>query len=271
MIIIKFGAAKLILKLKKKILKKYRQYKMTLKQHLIFVSANDKKIYDDLSHGKIYNKNEVQLYIKTAGKTPINCRNNNNDFHVIYATFFQLYHLPAKKLKRDAVILDLGSNIGLTMRHLKYLYPKSKIIGVELDRDNYLMAKKNLSGIKDCYLINAAIWYKDGFVNYEGSDSQSFHCVVNNDVAVQKKVKAYSLPALFGEYNLSKIDFVKMDIEGAESIIFKEDCSWLNCVQSLNLEVHNGEPLSRYVSILEKYGFKCELSKKHWSAILAYK
>ncbi len=62
-----------------------------------------------------------------------------------------------------------------------------------------------------------------------------------------------------------------MDIEGAESFIFDNDCAWLNAVLSINIEVHNGEPLTKYISVLEKYGFKCRVSKRHWSAVLAYK
>ncbi len=149
-----------IRKVERKILKKIKQRKLRVKEYLIFKSGNDKKAYHNLSRGRI-NENEVVLInIKTAGETPILCRNNNSDHFVVYSTFLGLYHLPPKKLKSNAVIADLGANIGLTIRHLKYLYPHSKIIGVEMHAENHSFAKKNLNGVNNCLLINAAIWYR---------------------------------------------------------------------------------------------------------------
>src|SRR5437868_5198647 len=110
-------------KVKKKIFKVIRQFKFKVKEYLIFNSLKDKRIFNNLSKGKINEKDAVSINIKTAGKTPVFCRNNNSDHFVVHCTFFELYHLPPKKLKPNAIILDLGTNIGLTIRHLKYLYP----------------------------------------------------------------------------------------------------------------------------------------------------
>src|SRR4051812_1298869 len=95
-----------------------------------------------------------------------------------------------------------------------------------------------------------------------------FYCV--DDSNSKNKVKSYTLKKLFSEYNLLEIDFLKMDIEGAEASIFENDCTWLRSVKSINIEVHNNS-LAKCIGILEEFGFKCEISKKHWSAVLAYK
>lgn len=261
---------KILKRVRKAVSKKLRRIQKMLNDHFVFKSATDKKIYYDLSQGKISGSGEVKINIKTAGNNPIYCRNNHIDHHVIDTTFFGLYHLPPKKLKSNPVILDLGSNIGLTIRHLKYLYPRSSIIGVELDHQNYLLSKKNLQGLDNCISLNAAIWYKDGVVSYSGVDEQSYFCMDGTD-GEHKKAKSVSLITLFKDYNLSCIDYVKMDIEGAESVLFNKDCEWLNNVQSINIEVHNGEPLNKYISVLDKYGFTSKISSKHWSSVLAYK
>lgn len=119
-------------------------------------------------------------------------------------------------------------------------------------------------------MINGAIWYKDGLVNYSGNMPQGFHCD-ENIVDGIGQVKSYSISTLIKENNIQDIDFIKMDIEGAESKIFDNDVSWLNITKSLNLEVHYNEPLDKYIDILKNKGFNCAVSKKHWSSILAYK
>lgn len=252
-------------------IKRVKRWKLKLKAYSVFRSWKDRITFYHLSHGRIIKEKVLVFNIKTAGKSPVICRNNNTDHCVISSTFFDLYHLPPAPLKSNAVIVDLGANIGLTIRHYKYLYPDSTVIGVELDRENYLLARKNLRGIDNCILLNGAIWYRDGYVNYQGADAQSFHCVDSDISEAGEGVKSYSLMTLFHEFDLSHIDFMKMDIEGAESKIFEDDCSWLSYVDSVNLEVHNGEPLTKYMSVLERHGFKCEASTKHWASILAYK
>src|SRR6266540_3975728 len=142
-----------ISKLTKKLFRRIKNYARKARGYFIFTSRKDKKIFYNLSHGKI-NGNEVfSLNIKTAGKYPVFLRNNIADAGGACSAFFMHYHLPPKKLRPGAVIADLGSNIGLTMRNLKYLYPDSRIIGVEMDHENYLLAKKNLNGLDNCVLI----------------------------------------------------------------------------------------------------------------------
>ena len=65
-----------------------------------------------------------------------------------------------------------------------------------------------------------------------------------------------------------------MDIEGAEINIFNEkDLSWLDIVQSLNIEFHNitSDKLQIYIDILIAKNFIAYKSSNHWLSILAYK
>lgn len=255
---------------KKNILPTLKKEKMRRIERHLFLTEKDRKIYHLLQENKIACTEEVAIHIKTAGNEPVYCRYNNDDHFVMHYTFFEQLHLPPAKLPKDAVILDLGSNIGLTVRHLKFLFPNSKIIGVELDKENYLLAQKNTQHLKNCTMINGAIWYQNGFVNYTGDIPQGFHCEENLAVGIGR-VKAITIESLMKENNISKIDFIKMDIEGAESKIFDLDIAWLNCTNSINLEVHNHEPLDKYIEIFKSKGFSCMISKQHWSSILAYR
>src|SRR5258706_2839419 len=184
-----------IVRLAGKIYKRTGNYLRLPVNYSNFLSWADKKLFFNLSHGKIKRNEIVSINVRTAGKLPVYLRNNNIDAGVFSCAFFKQYHLPPKKLRANAIIADLGSHIGLTMRHLKYLYPASRILGVELDHENYMLAEKNLAGIDDCILVNAAIWYTDGFVNYTGDNSISFHCR-DTDTVSETSVRSFSLTTL---------------------------------------------------------------------------
>ncbi|MBS1731259.1 MAG: FkbM family methyltransferase [Bacteroidetes bacterium] len=248
----------------------YVKNKILRKERQLFPSTEDREKYHCLQQNQCIDQQEIELFIKNAGPDPVFCRCNNDDHFVLHYTFFEQYHLPPVKLPKEAVILDLGSNIGLTVRHLKFLYPDSKIIGVELDQGNYLQALKNTAHLKNCFIINGAIWYEEGIVSYSGDIPQGLH-VDNNETAGNNHVKAFTIQRLILEHHISTIHFMKMDIEGAESKIFEADIDWLDITQSLNIEVHHHESLDKYLTILKSKGFTCILSKKHWSSILAFK
>lgn len=154
--------------------------------------------------------------------------------------------------------------------HFKKLYPDAQIFGVEMDEGNFNLAIQNTRNLSDCTIIHAAIWNKTGVVGYTGTDAQSFQC---QDIpGVQSvTVPSISLDDLIRKYSIDNIDYLKMDIEGAEAAVFEGECRWLDVVKSINIEIHHGLPMSFFIEKLTLHGFICRLSKTHWSAILAYR
>ena len=60
------------------------------------------------------------------------------------------------------------------------------------------------------------------------------------------------------DFNIESVDYLKMDIEGAEAELMKGDTSWLEHVRAINIEVHS--PPADYDTIkeiLERNGFDC--------------
>lgn len=56
--------------------------------------------------------------------------------------------------------------------------------------------------------------------------------------------------------NISQIDILKMDIEGAEKYIFQKDCeSWLGCVRTLLVELHDQDCLHHFERAIAPYSF----------------
>ena len=121
--------------------------------------------------------------------------------------FLPKYHLPPKevKLKKGSVVVDLGCNTGLTIAHMKNIYPDIKIIGYEMDKDNFLLAKRNTQTYREVYLCNRAVWVDNTFVEYfkdASFDGYSLNIVSDEDC--NTKVKGTTLKDVIEEHQLQK-------------------------------------------------------------------
>lgn len=65
--------------------------------------------------------------------------NDGLNFYILYKDIFikRIYHFEAQR--PDPLILDCGSNIGMSILYFKHVYPKARIIGFEPDPAIYPM------------------------------------------------------------------------------------------------------------------------------------
>ena len=195
------------------------------------------------------------------------CRAHSSDIPVVFDTFVGLYHVPPVPLRERPVIVDLGANIGCTMVHYASMYPGARIVGVELDGDNARLARINTSGLgTQATLLHAAIWRHDGTVGYSGGEAWGYRV----ESGGERSVEALSMRSLMKKCGLSKIDFLKVDIEGAEAELFQGPLPWLASVRALAVEVHDNGPLiERLITLLKSRGFVAQRDTHHWSAVIA--
>lgn len=261
-------------KLYNSIKKKYRKIRVYTQPHPLY-STLDRVKLSKIERGNP-KKGFVKLNLNGLGHD-IKIRKNFIDKEVVGYVFADQYHLPPKEvsLPENPVILDLGSNIGLTIVHLKQVYPRATIYAYEMNTDNYWLAKYNTKSYNDVHVHNQAIWIENTTVSYNpSSDFDAYSLKEKADGDNSIKIKSTTISTIIETYNLTKIDFIKMDIEGAEEDILKnEDLSWLKIVNALNIEMHldENESVEPYLKILEKHGFKAWKDIKHWSSIMAVK
>lgn len=262
----------MIKKLYKNLKKQFRNIKGYTQPHPVF-SAIDRMKLSKIKRGD--NKNGFLTIRPKGWKQSIKIRKNFIDKEVVEYVLIDKYHLPPKgaKLSKAGVILDLGSNIGLTIAHLKQVYPSMTIYGYEMNTNNYLLAKRNTNTYKNVQLNNQAIWIDNTTVAYSANsdfDAYSINHKTNNNDRIE--IEATSILNIIEKYQLNEIDYVKMDIEGAEKHILKQkDIRWLQYVKSINLELHldEGETIKTYIDILKNSGFNAWEDNKHWSSIMA--
>lgn len=199
------------------------------------------------------------------------------DLNVIEYVFYDKYHLPPTeyKLSTNPLILDLGSNIGATIIDFKSIYPNSKIIGYEMDNDNFNLSLKNCEGLQNVTIFNTPVWHCIENVSYNKNEfTDAFFINESADTTNKIKIKSTTLKKIITDNGISVIDYLKMDIEGVELKIFEDsDLSWLDIVLSLNIEFHKIHPdqLQEYIDLLISKNFVARRSNKHWLSIQAFR
>lgn len=188
---------------------------------------------------------------------PLLCRSGTTDAAVLWDTFGKRYHLSPGPLPDSAIILDLGANVGYTAVDLAVRYPRTRIFAVELDADNIALAQWNLQPFSQrCTVIQAAVWSYDGEVGYGGDAAWTQHVFpAEAGEKAERKALALTMETLFERFGLVRVDFVKMDIEGAEAEILLPMAPWLAQVEMLKVEVHPPASLETCRRILQASGF----------------
>jgi FkbM family methyltransferase len=217
----------------------------------------------------------VPLRITELGDVTIHCRSGLSDLGVVYDTFDGRFHLPPEDLGDVRTILDLGSNIGLTIAHMAAKYPEARILGVELDRGNYELASRNIAAFGDrCQLNNAAVWHEPGEIHYGGVRESGYAIMTGEAEPATHTAPAVTVDQLIEQLGVDEIDYVKMDIEGAEKEVLAAAGSWLGKVRCIKVEVHPEKASTLYTlgncaDDLERHGLKPEVDPRHHACILA--
>lgn len=158
----------------------------------------------------------------------------------------------------EPVIIDCGANIGLSVLYFKKLYPSAKLIAFEPDEDNFDVLTKNVSAnnLSQVQLHKAAIWTHNDRISFSATGSEASR-ILEEQNATLNSAQAFRLADLLGKYN--KIDFLKIDIEGAESVVLEDCKNLLSSVQNLFLEYHGKtsetEKLNDILNIIKLAGF----------------
>ncbi|UJF30653.1 FkbM family methyltransferase [Kaistella sp. 97-N-M2] len=162
--------------------------------------------------------------------------------------------------KENPYIVDCGANIGLSILYFKKRFPKSKILAFEPDDQIFDILKKNIlvyNNFSDVVLKKEAVWIEDTELSFFSEGALAGSSVVdfgnNNNVI---KVQAVDL-----KKHLQKpVDFLKIDIEGAENKVIFDIAVHLDNVKNLFLEYHGllNEPqnLGEILNLLKQKGFE---------------
>jgi FkbM family methyltransferase len=157
------------------------------------------------------------------------------------------------------VIIDCGAHIGMSILFFKNLYPDASIIAFEPDTHNYGLTKKNLENWKynNVELIKKAVWINNGTIQFNQLNDMG-SSIVEGGTTIAGDVVSVECVRL-RDYLENKVDFLKLDIEGAEFAVINDCMDKLQNVENLFIEYHGKfeemDKLNSILNIVVSQGF----------------
>ncbi len=196
---------------------------------------------------------------------PIALRPRTVDVRVAANTVVGRHHVPPDGL-RPRRILDVGANIGLTIAHYATSFPDAVIVGVELDAENAALARRNTASFgARCQVITAAVWSEDGSVAYDTAEAEWGYRIGAGD----GDARAMTLDTVLRTVGWDSVDFLKLDIEGAEQVVFAQPAAWPARTACLQVETHLPYTVEDCLRDLTELGFRAERDHRHWAGVVA--
>lgn len=140
------------------------------------------------------------------------------------------------ELPSNAKIIDCGAHIGISVLYFKKICPSASIIAFEPDEKNFELLQKNVSSykLKDVTLLQEAVWTETKEISFHSDGSMSSKINLDSQEDALSKVKAVRLHDIID----SEINFLKLDIEGAEYDVLKDIAPKLHLISNLFIEYH---------------------------------
>ena len=191
-------------------------------------------------------------------------RPGSSDRMVVIDTFLRRIHLPPRGAE-VRTILDLGANTGLTARDFAHRYPRAQILCVEMDSANAELARRNLAVVNErAHVVEAAAWTCSGTVSYSLSPGAEWAAHI--EASGERHAVAMSLDEI--TEGLPHIDFVKMDVEGAEAKLLSKPGEWIRKVRDIKVEVHEPYSIAQCLTDLDAAGFDARVFSSRYRLVV---
>lgn len=167
-------------------------------------------------------------------------RTNSSDF-VVYRDIFFNKQYDVDPHEYPKVIIDAGANIGLATLFFANKFPKAKIIAIEPELENFNILQKNVSEYPNVICLNKAVWYKKTRLCIQSSGEGNWaFSVTGSDQNNDDLIEAITFDEILELSGNTKLDIVKVDIEGAEKEVFTNFSSGtISKIRTLIVETHD--------------------------------
>ena len=176
--------------------------------------------------------------------------------------------LVKKGIKEGDVVLDIGANIGYyTLIFAKLVGEEGKVFAFEPEPENFALLKKNveINGYKNVILVQKAVSNKTGRTKlYLCEESAGDHRIYDwLDGRQSIEIEVIRLDDYFKDYD-GKIDFIKIDIQGAESEAIQGMSNLLDKNKTVKIITEfaplwlkrSGIEPEEFLKLLQKHDFK---------------
>ena len=164
-----------------------------------------------------------------------------------------IYNFTAKN--PEPYVIDGGAHIGSFSLFAKMKYPNVKVVGFEPEDNSWRFLQQNVPSHlnPNIKFVKAGLFGYDGEIAFESDNCDGSTIKSSNS---NTKIDVCRL----SQYIDRPVDFMKLNIEGAELEVFVELGDKLKLIDELCIEYHGfpevGQRLHLILEILDRYGFR---------------
>jgi FkbM family methyltransferase len=191
-------------------------------------------------------------------RSPMTCRYGSTDFKVFNQIFFLAEYEPLQLSKDPELIVDCGAYVGYSTAYFLSKYPKADVIAVEPDRRNYELLKQNLTEYGGrVTALHSAVWsHKTRLRICHDALGEWATQVRECKQGEQADIEAVDIPSILERSKHDKIDILKLDIEGAETVLFSRNFEpWIDRVDAFVVELHGDSQKALFFQALSREDF----------------
>ncbi|WP_232664336.1 hypothetical protein [Pseudonocardia sp. TRM90224] len=210
----------------------------------------------------------VPLRVKDLEGDPVRLRPRSRDGNAFDMVFQEGLHLPPPEIDGPlGRIAVFGANIGLPLADLGMRYPSARLLGVEPDAENAVLARANVAPLGDrCTIVEAAVWWEDATLTVSWThDAWGFDLAEAAEPGTPTEViEAVAAQRLLDGFAGGKpVDYLLVNIESAWHELLSHG-EWTRDVRCIKIEVQ-----TRYddaVPLLERLGYTARMERLGWGA-----
>lgn len=195
----------------------------------------------------------------------------------LYNEFLSIYdNIIGKELRCDEieecvkriprpVIVDLGINLGMTVRWWFSLNKNASVYGIDMIPESLAFTEERLRTIPGTFnwtgIPSAIADKKQSFEIQYDDPLEGSNSVFASEGKIKRTVQADTLDNLLSAYSLAEIHLMKIDIEGYGAIALRGADEILSKCRYIIIETHTPEEISEANRILTEKGWHLFLVK----------
>ena len=172
------------------------------------------------------------------------------------------------RVGKGDVVVDVGANIGLFT--ISVAKRAARIVAIEPEPANFKLLVENVKRRKlsNVLLVQKAVWKSKQLMPLFLAPASQAHSLINGNQRLESKlpltVEADTIDGIMKDLNVNRVDFVKIDVEGAEMEALKEAGETLKKASKVvvaSYHLRYGQSTVKYVAqYLKKHGFRVHVT-----------
>lgn len=168
-------------------------------------------------------------------------------------------------VEEGETVLDVGACVGAFARSVAG--KAKRIVAIEPEPDNVVCLRKNVQEFENVDIIQKGVWSKKGYLNLNLSWGIEGHSITKTGSQGSVNIQVDSIDNIVSDLNIEKVDFIKMNVEGAEIEALEGAKKTLKNTEKISVASYyqrNGKITApRVRDFLDSQGFNVSVSEKN--------